>query len=204
MRILKKSSESEMIAIFLKEEINSIRFNKKIIKLLKKMNINERVVINYDLTNDEENKMRKRLLSQYRGYELDKDIFKNFPINIDWYWIELSVEDIFKIKYITYDYWIELSNGSRFAKDCVNNIKNNIEVFGVSNTGFIEAAEYISNGNKFDPIILVAPVENKGNMIVLEGHLRLTAMNLVIENIDSITALIGYAEEKELNKWDNY
>jgi hypothetical protein len=204
MRVLKKSSENEMIALFLKEEINSVRYNKKIVKLLEKMNIDEAVVVNCDLTNDEENKSRRKLLAQYRGYGLNKDIFKNFPVHIDWYLVDLSVEDILRIKYITYDYWIELSNGSRLAKDSVNTIKSNTEIFDVSNSGFIKAAEYISNGNKFAPIILVAPVENKGNMIVLEGHLRLTAMNLAIDKIDSITALIGYAKESELNKWDTY
>ena len=41
-------------------------------------------------------------------------------------------------------------------------------------------------------------------MIVLEGHARLTAINLAIDFIPEITVLLGFAKEKELNKWNKY
>jgi hypothetical protein len=116
----------------------------------------------------------------------------------------LDKHDILKIKYITYDYWEELTNGTRYAKDSIAKIKNNIEIFEVSNNNFIKLSEYIRNGNKIDPLIILAPIEKKDNMIVLEGHARLTAINLVIEYITEIKILIGFAEENILNKWDKY
>jgi len=116
----------------------------------------------------------------------------------------LDKNDILKIKYITYSYWKEITNGTRYAKDSVKNIKNNVEIFGVSNDNFINLSEYIKNGNKIDPIIILAPIEKKDNMIVLEGHVRLTAINLIIDYFSELKVLIGFVKEKIFNKWDNY
>ena len=203
MKILSKSSENEMVALFLYEEIKSERWVNQINKILKKENINKNIIFNPDLNDNEENRLREMVLKEFRGYN-DRKIFNNFPKNIDWNWAILDKNDILKIKYITYDYWEELTNGTRYAKDSVVNIKNNIEIFGVSNNNFIKLSEYIRNGNKIDPLIILAPIEKKDNMIVLEGHARLTAINLVIEYITEIKVLMGFAEENILNKWDKY
>jgi len=203
MKILNKSSENEMIALFLNGEIKSKRWGNKINEIIKKENINENIIINPNLNNNNENKLRKLVLKIFRGYN-NKEIFKNFPKKIDWNWAILDKNDILKIKYITYDYWEELTNGTRYAKDSVKNIRNNIEIFGVSNNNFIKLSEYIKYGNKIEPLIILAPVEKKDNMIILEGHARLTAINLVMEYITEIKVLIGFVEERILNKWDKY
>jgi len=203
MKIIGKSSEDEMVSQFLIQEIKSERWKNKIFKIMEHDNIDKKIVLKPNLGDINENKIRKLILKKFRGYN-NKELFENFPKKIDWNWAMLDKNDILKIKYITYDYWEELTNGTRFAKDSVKNIKNNIEIFGVSNNGFIELSEYIKRGNKIDPLIILAPSENKDNMIVLEGHARLTAINLVIEHIKEIKVLIGFAEEKILNKWDTY
>ena len=203
MEIIGKSSENEMVSQFLFQEIKSERWKNKIIEIMEHDNIDKNMVLKPNLNNINENKIRKLILKKFRGYN-NKELFKNFPKNIDWNWAILDKNDILKIKYITYDYWEELTNGTRFAKDSVKNIKNNIEIFGVSNNGFIKLSEYIKNGNKIDPLIILAPFEKKDNIIVLEGHARLTAINLVIEHVIELKVLIGFVEENILNKWDKY
>jgi len=203
MKILNKSSENEMVSLFLYEEIKSERWVNQINKILDKENINKNIILNPDLNDKNENELRKLVLKIFRGYN-NKKIFKNYPENIDWNWVILDKNDILKIKYITYDYWEELTNGTRYAKDSVKNIKKNIEIFGVSNNNFIELSEYIKTGNKVDPLIILTSLEKKENMIVLEGHVRLTAINLAIDYIEEIKVLMGFAEENILNKWDKY
>jgi hypothetical protein len=203
MKILSKSSENEMIALFLNGELKSARWADKIEKIIEKENINKNIIENPNLNNNDENNLRKLVLRIFRGYN-NKELFENFPKKIDWNWVLLDKNDILKIKYITYDYWEELSNGTRYAKDSVINIKNNIEIFGVSNNGFIKISEYIKNGNKIDPLIILAPVTKNDNMIVLEGHARITAINLVIEYINEIKVLLGFVKETDLNKWNKY
>jgi hypothetical protein len=203
MQILSKSSENEMVSLFLFEEINSERWKNKITEIMENNNIDKNIVLNPNLNDNNENKQRKSILKYFRGYN-NKKIFENFPKKIDWKWAILNIDEILRIKYIKYDYWEELSNGTRFAKDSVNNINNNIEIFGVKNDNFIKLSEYIKGGNSFDPLIILTSCENNEKMIVLEGHARLTAINLAIEYITEIKVLIGFVEERKLNKWCKY
>ena len=70
------------------------------------------------------------------------------------------------MKYIDYDYWVELSGGSRKAKDAAGNIRNGVEIFGVSNDGFLAGARALAGGSAFPPMIFVSDYEN---IIVLEA-----------------------------------
>jgi hypothetical protein len=203
MKVLGKSSENEMISLFISEEVKSARFKNNILEIINTEKIDRNIVDNPDLNNKKENKLRKLILKKFRGYN-NKGIFTDFPKSIDWNWVTLDKEDILKIKYISYDYWEELSNGTRYAKDSVENIKNGVEVFGVSNRNFVSLSEYIKEGKQLDPLIIMAPVENKQKMIVLEGHARLTGMNLAIKYISEIKVLMGFVKEKKLNKWNKY
>jgi hypothetical protein len=204
MKKISKSKEDEMIALFLKEESNSKRFSESLDIILNDMNVDKNIISNYNINNNEENIIRKKVLSKYRGYENDINLFKNFPKDIDWYWVELNKEEIENIKYIDYDYWIELTNGSRYAKDSKENILTGKEIFGVSNQPFIDGYKYLKEGNEFDPIILLASKEDNSKMIVLEGHSRLTSINLALEVIDKIICLVGFTKEEQLMKWNKY
>jgi hypothetical protein len=203
MKVLGKSSENEMISLFISEEVKSARYKNNILEIINTEKIDKNIIDNPDLSNKADNKLRKLILKKFRGYD-NKGIFTNFPRKVDWNWVTLDKEDLLKIKYISYDYWEELSNGTRFAKDSVENIKNGVEVFGVSNRNFVTISEYIKQGNQLDPLIVMAPVENKQKMIVLEGHARLTGMNLAIKYITEIKVLMGFVKEKKLNKWNRY
>jgi hypothetical protein len=203
MRILGKSSENEMISLFISEEIKSARYKNNILEIINTEKIDRNIIDNPDLNNKKDNKLRKLILKKFRGYN-NKGIFTNFPKKVDWNWALLDKEDILRIKYISYDYWEELSNGTRYAKDSVENIRNGVEVFGVSNRNFVNISEYIKNGKELDPLIIMAPVENKLRMIVLEGHARLTGMNLAIKYISEIKVLLGLVKEKKLYKWNKY
>jgi hypothetical protein len=203
MKILHESSENEMVAVFLYGELNSERWKNKILEIMDDKNIDKRIVLNPKLNDVNENKARTYLLRKFRGYN-DKEIFENFPKTINWNWAILNKDDILKIKYIEYDYWEELSKGTRYAKDSVENIRNNVEIFGVKNDNFLKLADYIKKGTSFNPLIITAPYENKEKMIVLEGHARLTAINLAIEYVSAIKVLIGFAEEEQLTAWCKY
>ena len=203
MKISGNSSENEMVSLFLSEEIKSERWKNEIVKIMELNNIKNNVILNPNLNDENENNLRKQILKQFRGYN-NTEIFENFPQNMKWNWAILDKNDIQKIKYIKYDYWEELSNGIRLAKDSVKNIQNNIEIFEVKNDNFIKLSEYIKNGNIFDPLIIIASNENNEKMVVLEGHVRLTAICLSIEYINEIKVLIGFVKEDKLNKWNEY
>ena len=72
MKIIKRISEDEMIAEFLKAEINSPRFGKKIIDSLKKDKKTKKILIKPDLKNPNENIYRNNLLGKVRGFGKNK------------------------------------------------------------------------------------------------------------------------------------
>ena len=61
MKIIKKSSEYEMIAVFLQAETNSLRFGNNLLKTLEKFKAPKSIIEKPNLDDKEENKLRKKL-----------------------------------------------------------------------------------------------------------------------------------------------
>lgn len=201
MKIIKKISENNMILEFLKAELKSERFDKHVINALKRVSSNEKLILDANLNNSEENILRKNVLRIYRGFD-DKLLFDNFPRKIEWYEATLNEKDFEKIRYINYDYWKELSGGTRNVKDSSKTINANIEIYNQSNNTYKEIAKEIKNGKKLPKVILVSK-SKKDNPIVLEGHSRLTATGLLEPELrKKIEAIIGFSAD--LDRWVFY
>lgn len=195
MKYIKSSDENEMIAVFLAAEINSKRFWNKVIEALRKYNVSNDIILWPDLNDKEENEIRKSILNEYRGYADRKGLFENFPKKIKRERISLSPQDLQKIQYINYDYWLKLSNGTRLAADAAKTIQQWIKIFDQSNDGFLEAAAALSNHLEFAPMILVA-TQKKWRIVVVEGHLRLTSYALNPNFIpQNLIALVWFSQE---------
>lgn len=194
MKIIKSISEDEVVAHFLKTEIESERFKQKILTYLETNNIQKTVIDKPNLEDANENKLRKKAL-----IDLRVSTFHNFPENVQWYKAVLDTQDIDRIKYIDYSYWNELSNNTRSPRIAAENVKKGKQIFDESNQGFIEAAKHLQNGGKFPEIILVAKNE-KSEPVILEGHLRMTAHFLANHEIDQLEVIIGFSPD--IAKWD--
>jgi hypothetical protein len=81
------------------------------------------------------------------------------------------------VRYIDYDYWVELSGGTRLPGDAAARIRAGVTVFGVSSDRPLSMARAVADGARFPPLILVT-TGSSGDLVVLEGHLRLTAFML--------------------------
>lgn len=190
MRVIKDTSEQDMVAVFLKAEINSSRWGPSITKLLEKHEINRKVIDIPNLDSKEENAQRGVILGEFRGYGKNDLLFKGFPKKVDWKRVELDKQDLSKVRYINYDYWVKLSNGSRLVQDAIINIKKGVEIFGESNNQFWKLSEFIKTGGKFPEVILIS---NKlGQLTLLEGHVRLTSYLLAGDNPQPLEVIIGY------------
>src|SRR5205823_2193700 len=116
---LQSISEDEMVAVFLKTEIASSRFRAAILAILARHGWDPRIVEQPSLASPEENVYRRQLLGEWRGYERDGDVFKDFPDDVRWYRALATPQDLAQLRYINDDYWIELSGGSRLVTDAV-------------------------------------------------------------------------------------
>lgn len=66
MNLICQISENEVIAEFLKAEINSNRFRDRVITALNGIEIG--IINQPDLSNTTENQIRKKVLGEFRGY----------------------------------------------------------------------------------------------------------------------------------------
>ena len=199
MNILRTSSEEEMISEFLKAEYSSERFSEQIKKAMKKLSLDESIILSADLNNANENIARKRLLGEFRGYGLNLELFENFPNEIQWSLCNFVSSDLSSIRYINYSYWNELSQGTHSPLTAAKTILNGIEIYNQSNAGFVKAAEFIKSGGKFPrPILLTSDSEH---FVIVEGHLRITAFALVPEHFNNAECFVGKCSSDDLKKW---
>jgi len=198
---LKPISEAEVISIFLKGELKSKRFSEEIKMAIEKFGVTTSIIRNPDIHNSKENDIRLKILEETRNYVSRKGLFDGFPPNIKWFRTEVSKDFLLnEVLYINYDYWVELTSGSRLPKDAVQRIENNEMVYDVPYDNFLEASEYFKKNRTFEEMIIVS---DKKKFVVLEGHLRLTVLALNKNIIpEKISIIIGVSED--LDSWGNF
>src|SRR6266571_244214 len=176
MRRLRPSSEAEMVALFLRTELPAARFRDKLQALLEHDGLPERVITAPDLDDDAENQARLRLLTEHREYGTRTGLFEGFPDDARWQWMAITPAELARVRYVDYDYWVELSGGTRLAKDAAPRIRAGIAPFGVPSDWALGLAQEAADGARFPPLILVTSGhEDDSPLGVLEGHARLTA-----------------------------
>jgi hypothetical protein len=79
VRVIRDSSEDEMIALFLLGELSSERFGNSIRSALDAASQTEALVTAADLGDIDQNRARRAILAKTRGYGENRDVFENFP-----------------------------------------------------------------------------------------------------------------------------
>lgn len=199
MNILRNSSEAEMIHAFLRTEFVSDRFSAQLKMAMKTLSIDDQLLLSADLENENENAQRKDLLGEFRGYGRNKELFENFPSQIEWSMCSFSEEDLAKIRYIDYSYWNELSAGTRSPLTAAKQVRKGITIYGQSNKGFLKAANYIENGGCFQNMIFLTADFN--SFVIVEGHLRMTAYALMPNYFDNIHCIVGKCCQSDFDAW---
>lgn len=191
-----------MIAAFLRGEWSSPRFGPAVADHLRRAGLDPRLVTDPDPTDTAANAHRRALLTAYRGYGTGTGLFDRFPAEVRWDRRALTPAELRRVQYIAYDYWIELSGGSRLASDAADRITAGIEVFGVGNEGTLAVAAQVAAGRALPELILVT-ARRDGGLVVLEGHVRLTAYMLCPDAVPrELEVLIG--SSPQFARWPLY
>ena len=202
MRKIRDSSEDEMIAIYLQTELSSVRFRQKLELHMQQEKIDARIIQEPDWHNAAENVLRRTLLGVYRGYGQNKDYFPDFPVHVRWERVGLSREELERVRYIDWEYWLDLTDGTRMAIDGARNALAGKVVYDVSSDGLVSMADALRQGARFPPLILVAK-DVGAPLVVMEGHARLTAYLIATECIPTeLEVIIGYSEQ--MTEWECY
>ena len=195
MRLVADITEHEMVATFLRAELDSERFGHQLARLLQRDAVSPGIITHPDITDPEENAYRIRLLGEFRGYGQNREMFVQFPSHVIWQRVALTPAELLQARYIDYDYWNELSNGTRSPLEAAKTIRAGRTIFGVANDAFLRGADALRHGIVFPELILVCPAVERP-MVVLEGHGRLTVYALVPELIPAdVTVVLGTAPD---------
>lgn len=68
VKLIRNATEAEMILEFLKGELNSKRFNEKLNHAIQKLNLSTSIILDGDITNEDENSSRLDIMKVFRGY----------------------------------------------------------------------------------------------------------------------------------------
>jgi hypothetical protein len=166
-----------MVALFLRTELPAARFRDTLRELLDQVGLPEQLITAPNLDDPAENQVREQLLTQHREYGTRAGLFDGFPHDVCWEWMAITPAELATVRYIDYDYWVELSDGTRLAADAAARIRAGVAPFGVSSDWALGMAQAVADGARFPPLILVTTGPS-GGLVVLEGHCRLTAYML--------------------------
>jgi hypothetical protein len=192
VRVLRPSNEDEMVWVFLRGELDSNRFGPRL-----RATIDERLLLEPDLGDDAENALRRAALTTLRGFESREGLFHAFPDDVRWEWVTLTPAEVLALRYIEYDYWVELSGGSRLPTDAADRIRAGITVFRVPNDGFFELADALGSGLRTELIVVGG---SRDGLVVVEGHARLTAFALRPELLPAeLEVLLG--SSPRIDEW---
>lgn len=215
MQTVRPVNEAEMVALFLATEYPAPRTHQLILQVLQREGWPPRIIEQPNLHDEHENAQRRSILGTYRGYgqntdyfaSLPRDVeyadyFAGFPRNVQWERAILSPQELEQVTYIEYEYWRELSSGSRLPRDAARTILAGNEVFGVSHQRVLQMTAALRAGARFPTLILVGK-NRESPLVVLEGHLRLTAMFLAPECLPAeLEVMVGFSEQ--IANWGCY
>lgn len=188
---LRDVTEDEVVAEFLKGEVDSERFSEELLKACEALEVNKNTIINPDISNRGENELRHKVLAKYRGWRENRALFTDFPEKVQWMLVQLTIDELLDVYYVDYSYWNDLSKGTRLVSAGVKSVREGVEVFNISNDGFWKVATNIEAGLKLPRLILFE--KNVQKLQLLEGHLRATAYGLAKKRPDNIEVFIGRA-----------
>ncbi len=191
-----------MIAVFLQGELHSERFGADLHRLLDRDEIPLAILDCPDTTNATENTYRFQLFGEFRGYGRNERLFQDFPPRVRWQRALLARDELLHVKYIDYDYWVELSGGTRLPRDAATAIRAGRTVFNVPSDAFLRIAALLCQGARLAELIVVRAGEH-ADLVVLEGHVRLTVYALVPEAIPvELPVILGTSSE--IVRWSLY
>ncbi|HLQ53155.1 MAG TPA: hypothetical protein VK162_02655 [Streptosporangiaceae bacterium] len=127
-----------------------------------------------DTRDEAANAVRRQILAAYRDYPAG-DVFTGMPADVRWHRAALTPAELATVRYIDYDYWTEFSGGTRLAADGARRLGPCQQ--HKPGTIYRQIAENPRAGKLPPPIILLGE-PGSANLVVIEGHKRLTGLLL--------------------------
>jgi len=167
MRVVAPASEDDMVAAFLRAEAGSPRFGPQVLAALAHEGLDRSMLEQPDTSDSAANAVRRRVLAAYRSYP-ERAVFTGLPADTVWQWVALTRRELLSVRYIDWDYWLEVTAGARRPVDAIARIGHS--------RNFQELAAEIAAG-RLPPELILVGRPGGDDLVVLEGHVRLTALS---------------------------
>jgi hypothetical protein len=201
MRIVRAASEAEVVAAFLRGELDSPRWGERLLELLREDDVDISVVNTPNLDNAAECAYRERLLDRHRAWLRREGLFEGFPEQVAWSRVALTPGEVLAIRYINWDWWLWISSGTRRTVDAAARIRRN-EIAGVTAEEHEPIAARLRAEESPAELIAVAPPDHS-RLVLLEGHVRLTAYALYPEYLPAeLEIYLGVSADIE--RWSEF
>ena len=167
MNKLRRATEAEVVAEFLKNEFYEPEFHRDRKRF-------ERLVIEADLANETENALRLALLFRRRAI-----LWRELPSDTQWWEVQLELSDVPKIRVFPRAQWRRLAAGSYRVPDVVDRLRR-AQVNEPSN-GFyskIQSLSYRLRQEGDNSSVMLIGVDLQQPLTLIEGNHRFTAAML--------------------------
>ena len=165
LRLRRKLTEEEVMAEFLRSEFHHPEFDEYRHEF-------DAVVRHPDLKNTRENAVRQALLFLRRGA-----MWRELPADTQWFEVELTPEDLDRIRFFPRAQWRRIAQGSFYLTDVVEKIRLRLD----SHDAFFDKLRSLSSSvqeNLINPTVLLIGVDNTGPLTILDGNHRMAASML--------------------------
>jgi hypothetical protein len=172
MKRLRPVSEAEVISEFLKNEFYREEFHHDRDQF-------EHLVMHADITNEDENALRRALLFRRRGH-----MWRELPADTQWWQVQVEPGDLDRIRVFPRAHWRKIANGSFQLGHIVDRIRN-VEFQGETQAYIsrIQSLSYRLRLEYDNSTVLLIGIDEHRPVTILEGNHRLTAALLASPSI---------------------
>lgn len=168
MKIVRRVTEAEVIAEFLKNEFYQKEFDRDREQF-------EQIVLDPDVTDETQNALRRALLYRRRGH-----MWRELPTDTQWWEVEVEPQDISRIYVFPRAHWRKISNGSFLLSNIVERLRH---MPASGSTGpvisKIQLIRYRLQREAVQSAVLLIGADAEKPLTILEGNHRLTAAMLI-------------------------
>jgi hypothetical protein len=195
-------AEPEVVLAYLRGELDSERFAEAVRDALMDVGGLD-LVRRPDLNAEEKNRARADALTAARGWRSNSGLFSGFPDDVSWSHGTLELDQLLRLRFINYSYWVELSGGSRRPADVAETLRAGALPAWMKELGTnwcFDLARRLATADAVGDLIIMA-TPNLDELVVLEGHARLTGIFVgKLEWRLSVTAYVGVSAA--ISQWE--
>jgi O-antigen/teichoic acid export membrane protein len=167
LRLLRTLSEEEVVGEFLRSEFHHSEYDQYRTQF-------DTIVKNPQFNNARDNSARKALLFLRRG-----PMWRELPADTKWYEVELTRDDLARIRFFPRAQWRRVADGSFYLIDVVKRIQKKLDDSAPGE--FFDKLRLLSYSLQEDlinPSVLLIGIDDKEPLTILDGNHRMAAAML--------------------------